>query len=444
MTSLNMNLSIPFPGVSTNYVLSINSNFVIIDRHNHTNIGLSINQDSIIWEGVEFQAYPIRSVTGVSLQNQLIDPTEVRTLFTDEGDLYYIDGTTPDANTIQITKNGSLAVIGSYNGFYGNMTAFNAAATYTETADSYTFTSDGVTTIYAKNFSTDTSFGSGSVFNVTGFLTIDSTKRVYTDSTFPGEIPTAGTDTFFVSMNGVITRTTVNASKNDLYQSFLTADGSNTIGYLYNNSGTFSSEYESISGSAQNVIEYILPSDQLRLGNANTAYGLYCGSGLGYKTSASTSIPTRFPIDFSEFLDTVPIEPPGSLVNTNRGCYTNTFVIGPKDFNNLAIYHGSVYTYNEIYYQFDINALYFNVIMYREQTSSQVVPILYNYNILWMDDTDPSSVNVTITAESFVCDLGININPQLFLGIKAQDKKTGEYKTGFWIQVTVFYYTYIA
>jgi hypothetical protein len=113
-TTTNMNLVIPNVGstVGPTYASLVNAAFEAVDAHDHTtgkgvlvpSAGLNINAD------LDFNESGLTDVKMVALYNQVAAPSNVRSIYSSAGDLYYKNSA---GTEVQITTGGSVNATGT-------------------------------------------------------------------------------------------------------------------------------------------------------------------------------------------------------------------------------------------------------------------------------------------------------------------------------------------
>lgn len=223
-TTYFMDMTLPVPGYSTDYTSLVDDIFETIDSHDHVDVGANLNQNSINWSDVDLQGKFLFDCDYVKL-NEAVSSTAY-SLFVDSGDLYYVDGS---LNSIKLTSNGQVNYIGSYSGFYGNLDLYDASCNYTDVDNTYTFDSNGTTTIVSDGL-TSTDISTDTV-EMTGTLYNDAQVDMYQDTAFPGDLDGGYNYSFFVDKNGSLTSAPV--TEENVANSFLVGGGSNDVSYIY-------------------------------------------------------------------------------------------------------------------------------------------------------------------------------------------------------------------
>jgi len=193
-----IDLIIPTVGTSITYVADYNSNWEKIDGHNHATTGNALSQSSIDWFGIPLDGAPVSDIGLLSIT----ESTPVNgSLYvsTSNNDLYYQDYNGAD---IRLTQNGQISLVGSYNGFYGNLSYYNAGCVYSSSSSTYTFNSTGDTEVVCNTL-TVTEDSTTNNFYITGPITIDGQEHMYYDPTFSDSFDIqGGFTTLLIDENG--------------------------------------------------------------------------------------------------------------------------------------------------------------------------------------------------------------------------------------------------
>ena len=183
MTTANMGLTLVAEGTAQyTWATELNSNFIIIDSHNH-----STNQGSqIAASAVNFlsNANILGNITGsnyIQFKDELILSSLSNSLFCYNGDLYFCDNS---VRIVQITSGDSLYTPSESGnvGFTGDYVSAGAEAIYSSSPDTYTFTTDGTTVAILGAYG----------FTVQDFVSpIDNTSYAISFTTALISVPTA-------------------------------------------------------------------------------------------------------------------------------------------------------------------------------------------------------------------------------------------------------------
>ncbi len=154
ITSTNMSLPIPIPGVDAgpDYANNLAACLVTLDSHNHTpGSGIQLTPASLnINSAVAFNGYSATSLSAVVFQAQPSLATELAT-YVIGNDLYYNDGS---GNVVRITQSGSVTgATGTITGLpSGTAGAAYSAGTFTFTSASLTGANlDGASVVLRNN-----------------------------------------------------------------------------------------------------------------------------------------------------------------------------------------------------------------------------------------------------------------------------------------------------
>lgn len=139
----------PIVGRSTDYVSLYNANIDLTDIHDHVQSGQTLTQKSVDWGIVDLDEAYIYDIDWLQLGSQIV--TQPFSLSTAGGtDLYYRDSDL----YIRITANGFVDLIDAVNGFYGDMSDYDASCVFTNDNNTYSFLSEGVTSLQCASITT--------------------------------------------------------------------------------------------------------------------------------------------------------------------------------------------------------------------------------------------------------------------------------------------------
>lgn len=246
----NIDLVLSIPGVSENYVDNINDNLEKIDSHNHSDSGNILTQESINWDEIDFDGTYIENSSLFSFFN-LDDSTNIEnSLYLKYGNFYFFDN---NSNEVQLTSNGALNFLATFNGFFGDMISYDASCVYDSAENSYTFQSfssrdTSSALLYFKDLECENISASESI--ITTSFTNDTQVQMVTSGNFPGDIGTDYESTFYINNDGI------------LKASYITSE---------NEPGSFLASGTMAVGG--NIVSFMYPATEYLRGNSQTLVG---------------------------------------------------------------------------------------------------------------------------------------------------------------------------
>lgn len=225
-----MNLVLNKIGVSENYVDTINQNFQVIDSHDHVGVGNLLTQESVSWNNVDLNNAGILQSNTLSFLNLSMNVSQKPCIFLKNGNYNYLDA---ENNLIQLTSNGTLNVLASFNGFFGDLGSFGAYCEYNDEDANYLFDSNQTTSLYFKDLEAN-------ALNLKNLLilnnfTNDTQVDMITSGSFPGDLDLNQNVTFFIDSEGVLRSAYITKESEPFtfLAGFSEAIGGNDVNYTY-------------------------------------------------------------------------------------------------------------------------------------------------------------------------------------------------------------------